>query len=166
MKKGIAYKIVISYLLIIFMSIVFVGIIFNYATRSFLERQITRNLKNDAYAVGDILAENAANNLDSIQTQVKQLRDELRRKVLGNLASDFFILSKDMKVIFPRENEEIARFKIQAVPALRSRIYLGMDSSIKIPYKNSEYIIFIHPVKGDTGIKGLVAAYAPMTPMR
>jgi len=167
MKRSITSKIVLSYLFIIFMSMVFVGLTFSYSARSFFEKQTERILKNDTYKLEEAFYKTNPAENDNSQDYIRQIREDLRRSTIGNLSSDFVLLANDLRIIFPRDPAETAKLRVQVMPALRAKISRSQDFSVKIPYKNTDYIMFIHPVKDQSGkVKGWVMAYAPSAPMR
>lgn len=166
MKRSITYKIIVSYLLIIIASMVFVGVVFDYATKAWMERQTARSLFDDAYSIADIYQRNSGNADVPVQNKMRQLRDVIRRGI-GTLDSRYIILTKDLKQYYPRETEEFNIMRQQIMPQLKENGAKTRDSSTRLQYKNTEYIIAIHPITAASGgLKGWVIAYAPITSIR
>ncbi|MDP4091841.1 MAG: HAMP domain-containing sensor histidine kinase [Bacillota bacterium] len=167
MKRSITYKIIFSYLLVVLISMAFVGFIFKYYGSSYFERQTSKYLKSDAYDIEQILKKSSANTSESIQYRLRQLRDQVR-KGIGTISSDCIIYSKDLnRIIFPGESPIFSRASIMASPIVKAAIQKHGDSSIIVKVKSSEYYIFIHPVKTDSGnIGDWILTFAPIDPIK
>ncbi|MCX7922055.1 MAG: HAMP domain-containing histidine kinase [Clostridia bacterium] len=168
-KTSITKKIVGSYIFIIFSTLIVVGVVFGLLARFYAERQAMQGLTKDANAIFDIIINEEASNKDISSAAAKQA---IRKKVLnqiGRMESNFTLISKDLKILYPR-NEEAATFKQQILPMIQDKLNpkIKKTVSMKIKIDNLQYILVVLPPRNNVtqALKGWIVFYNPVEPIQ
>lgn len=146
-----------------------VGIVFGLLARFYTERQTRLQLIRDAGKISDVVAEEIAEGKDVTSPAVRQ---EIRRRVfglVGSLESNFVLVSKNLKVLYPK-SEEAEQFRLQILPAVSDRLSSGTKRTFtaRLRTEGEEYILAALPSKGNVfqGLRGWVILYDPVGPVR
>lgn len=173
MKSTITQKIIISYLIIIFVSLAFNAAFFSLAAKRFTESQVTNNMEKTADAIRKILREDINFLRKDIPSEgytvetnkvLQGINSILRRSVFIQ-GSSYAILNKDQKIIYPsmRMSDDFDKFKLQILPMLKDSSGNIKENNLKFRTENEEYIAVVLPVAiridNTVGIGGWIILY-------
>ena len=165
-KRSITFKIIISYILIIISALIIVGVLFGFLAKFYSEMQSRKQLINDANAIYDIiLSEDKNSDLSDAQAKL-----DIQKKVfsqVGRMDSDFALVSKDSKVLYPK-NEEAEKFKRQLLPQISKQLNAKADKFMRIQVDGIEYLLVILPPRNNVspGLRGNMVLYNPVGPVQ
>jgi two-component system, OmpR family, sensor histidine kinase CssS len=168
-KKTISSRIIKSYLTIIIVSLIFIGLLFGILVKYYLEWRAENTLVNDAYAIQEAYRKETIAQPNTADPKVRQnLRNRLIRD-LGNLESDFALITSDLTVLYPRA-EEAAKFKTDILPAIKNKLNNG-NKPIKVKIQlnnNMEYMAVLLPPRANStaSAKWWVVLYTPVGPVQ
>lgn len=143
MKKSIATRIIISYIVLIATSLLFVGMLFSFAARAYMERLAVSSLQNDIDVISQAIKKGVNNREDVKDIKARLLLKE-RLKVLAAAESDWVIVDRNIEVLFPSKNSEtVTTFQSQIAPGLDGRMQPGKKRQefIRIRSADKEYIL-------------------------
>ncbi|MDP4183429.1 MAG: hypothetical protein Q8942_20355, partial [Bacillota bacterium] len=120
---SITKKIIASYILIIIFALIIVGLIFSFLAKFYTERQAKNQLIKDASSIYNVITNTQ---LDGNIISDANIRQAIRQNIIpeiSSLESNFTIISRDLRIIYPR-NEEANIFKTQIMPKIQSKLNL------------------------------------------
>ncbi len=169
MKRTITGKIILSNLMIIFLTLAIVGAVFSLSVKRFMERQATDTLLEDANYIAEAFKSEPAGNQDTEKNIRQILKNRLKnRLVLENIESEWAVLGKLKNVVYPLDKTAALKIKQKVLPQIKSNLLKKNPSSTSISIDNNEYMAAVLPVRDATSqkIKGWVVLYAPVGPVR
>lgn len=169
MKRSITSKIIYSYLMIIFITLFVVGAILSLTVRGYMERQAAAGLIKDASTIGEVFR-NATGSDKNTEANIRQLlKDKLKaiRTAAGSMESEWAIINREMKILYPANPADNQRFKNDILPHLSNRLGNKLNK-VKFRLDNTEYMAIILPVNEASNQKGKgwVVLYASVGPIR
>lgn len=179
MKSTITKKIILSYLIIIFITLAFAAGLFTLTARKFIESQVRNNLEKTADSMRRVLRadlsilkkdSNSDTYTDESNKVLQNIRDILRRSFVVQ-GSSYGIVTKDMKIIYPgmKNTEEHEKFKNQILPAIVSSSGEMEERTVKLKIDSLEYmsVVLAIPSRTDStpGAEGWVVLYTAIEQM-
>jgi two-component system, OmpR family, sensor histidine kinase CssS len=164
-RKSISTKIILSYLIIVITSMVIVGVIFNVASRKYIQKKISDDLSANINKVNETLKKdlgnikknsNATENMQ-FENRAAMMRAALRKSILVSEAVPAFI-SEDMKVMYPRMGDEFDKMN-QILPIIKAKMASKVKGVSKITLDGKEYITAYGTIVQS---KGWIVLYAPV----
>lgn len=156
MKTTITRRIILSYLLLIFISLSFIAAFFTLAARGYVERQVQNNLEKAAEPIRRVLKENL-NELKKESTgdgtavesnkALQSIRDIIKRSLVIQ-GTSYAIIGKDQKILYPssKSTEEYEKLKNQILPAIGDKAGKLKENRAKFSIENVEYVAVILPI--------------------
>lgn len=169
MKRTITGKMILSNLLIIFLTLSIVGAVFSLSVKRFMERQALGNLLADAGSIAEILKKDLDENQTTEESIQKILKNRLKnRQELGEIASEWAVVGRAKNVIYPLAKLESDQIENDLLPQLKRNLLKKKSSNARVNLNKKEYMVVILPVKDSSQqkIKGWVLLYAPVGPVR
>ncbi len=167
MKRTITSKIIFSYLIIIFVTLAIVGTVFSLSAKRFMERQALSNLVKDARSIAEIFSRDADDGI-TVERNIRQfIKERVKtRQELGAIESQWAVVGKEMRVLYPAAGEEAQKIRNDVVPQLAGNFGRERPGSARLQLDGNEYMAAILPVEGvNQKIKGWVVLYTPVGPV-
>ena len=168
MKKTMTRKIIASYLIIIFITLLFVGAIFSLSVKRYMENQARTSLMKDAASIADFLKKDAADD-EASENRIKQLlKDRIAlRKGMNTVESNWAVVSREQKVLFPKNKEEAEAFTTKIQPLIKDKMGRKMNDRAEFELEGAEYMAVILPLTAEARqiVRGWVVLYTPVGPV-
>lgn len=166
---SITKKIIASYILIILFALLIVGLLFSFLARFYTERQAKNQLIIDAKSIFNVIATEQFDGKILSDSKVRQAIRESVLPEIKNLESNFTLISRDYKIIYPKD-EEAEIFKNQILPKIQSNLNPKAKKTIvmKLNINNTENFLAILPSNSNApiGLRGWFVLYSPVGPVQ
>ncbi|HEX9060102.1 MAG TPA: HAMP domain-containing sensor histidine kinase [Clostridia bacterium] len=146
-----------------------VGIVFGLLAQYYAEKQSRDQLVKDANAILDVLIKDKSKNEDITSPPSKQA---VRKSVfgqVGNMESNFYLVSKELKIMYPR-TDKVEQFKKRVLPQISEKLNPKTleSATMKIKIADQENIVAIIPPRSDVdqSLRGWVVLYTPVAPVQ
>ena len=166
MKKSIKSKIIISYIAIVCISLGFVAVFFTIGAKNAADRQARSILAEDAKTISEIFKQELTNGSTTTNNNIKQLIQG-KLKTLAAMKGEFAVITKNMRVIYPKMGEEAARFTSEVFPQVKNKLSnIKKGSALKqrtfqITINKENYMTVVYPFNSN----GWVMLYTPVFPV-
>ncbi len=170
MKKSIMRKIVVSYLILVFITLSFVGVFFNLVIRNYTERTAKQNLLKEARTVYTFIRiDFNSKDITDLNKKIKLKSDLISLNKQAFLDSKIAIISRDtqknVKLLFP-SGEEAQWFNKNIVSNLESHLLDEVGNVFEVMVNGQKYIgaVYRAPVRFETTEKNKfwVVLYTPV----
>ncbi|WP_207642341.1 sensor histidine kinase [Pseudobacteroides cellulosolvens] len=155
--------------MIILFALLIVGLLFSFLARFYTERQAKNQLIRDATSIYNVIATEQFSGKILSDSKVRQAIRQNILPELRNLESNFTLISRDYKIIYPRD-EEAEIFKNLVLPKIQYKLNPKTKKTIvmKLKINNTENFLAILPSNSNApiGLRGWFVLYSPVGPVQ